>query len=61
MSVFKIVPTIQQYDWGKTGKKSKVAFLAASGSPGFKLEGQAPYAEVCITLGNIRIFDTLEL
>jgi len=53
MSVFKIVPTIQQYDWGKVGKKSKVAFLATSGLPGFKLEEQAPYAEVWITLGSI--------
>jgi len=61
MSVFKIVPTIQQYNWGKIGKKSKIAFLATSGLPGFKLEEQAPYAEVCITLGNIFPFDTLKL
>jgi len=47
MTVFKLVPTIQQYDWGKIGKKSKVACLAASGLPGFQLEEQAPYAEVC--------------
>ncbi|KAF5362294.1 hypothetical protein D9756_002049 [Leucocoprinus leucothites] len=46
MSVFKVVPTTQQYDWGKVGKNSKVALFAAAGLPGFKLEEKAPYAEL---------------
>jgi hypothetical protein len=48
MSVFKIIPTTQQYDWGKTGKNSKVAQLAAAAElPGFELDEKATYAEVC--------------
>lgn len=47
MSVFKIIPTTQKYDWGKVGKNSKVALFAAAGSPGFELDEKAPYAEVC--------------
>ncbi|KXN90326.1 Mannose-6-phosphate isomerase [Leucoagaricus sp. SymC.cos] len=46
MSVFKIVPTTQQYDWGKVGKNSKVAHFAAAGLPGFQLDEKAPYAEL---------------
>ncbi|KAF5316311.1 hypothetical protein D9619_006837 [Psilocybe cf. subviscida] len=47
MSVFKITPTTQQYDWGKTGKGSKVAeFAAASKVPGFSIDEHAPYAEL---------------
>ncbi|KAF8959579.1 mannose-6-phosphate isomerase [Flammula alnicola] len=46
-SVFKIVPTIQQYDWGKTGNTSKVAlFAAASQIPGFAIDSGSPYAEL---------------
>ena len=45
--VFKIVPTIQQYDWGRVGKESKVAqFAAASGVPEFTVDDAKPYAEV---------------
>lgn len=44
--VFKILPTTQQYDWGKIGSQSKVAQLAAASRiPGFTLEDK-PYAEV---------------
>lgn len=50
MSVFKITPTTQKYDWGKVGKNSKVALFAAAGSPGFELDEKAPYAEVCSLL-----------
>lgn len=48
MSLFKILPTTQQYDWGKVGKNSKVASLAAAGSPDFVLNEKAPYAEVLV-------------
>ncbi|KAI5992944.1 hypothetical protein EDD15DRAFT_2268557 [Pisolithus albus] len=44
--VFLIAPTIQQYDWGKLGKSSKVAQLANSALPGFALDESTPYAEV---------------
>lgn len=45
--VFKIVPTIQQYDWGRIGNESKVAqFAAASGVPEFTVDDAQPYAEV---------------
>jgi mannose-6-phosphate isomerase len=53
MSVLKIVPTTQQYDWGKVGKNSKVALFAAAGLPGFKLDEETPYAEVCSSSGSI--------
>ncbi|KAJ7027893.1 mannose-6-phosphate isomerase [Mycena alexandri] len=47
MSVFKIIPTAQQYDWGKIGTSSKVAqFASASKIPGFTLDESAPYAEL---------------
>ncbi|KAF7309751.1 Mannose-6-phosphate isomerase [Mycena indigotica] len=45
MSVFKILPTAQQYDWGKIGSSSKVAQFATR-IPGFKLDESAPYAEL---------------
>ncbi|KAJ7643311.1 mannose-6-phosphate isomerase [Mycena polygramma] len=45
--VFKIIPTAQQYDWGKIGSNSKVAqFASASKIPGFTLDESAPYAEL---------------
>lgn len=45
--VFKIIPTTQQYDWGKLGSSSKVAQLAdASATPGFQLDANKPYAEL---------------
>ncbi|KAJ7230548.1 mannose-6-phosphate isomerase [Mycena pura] len=45
--VFKIIPTTQQYDWGKIGSSSKVAqFASASKIPGFTLDESAPYAEL---------------
>ncbi|XP_006461582.1 hypothetical protein AGABI2DRAFT_222394 [Agaricus bisporus var. bisporus H97] len=47
MSVFKIIPTTQEYDWGKTGKNSKVAQLTtAAGLPGFELDEKTSYAEL---------------
>ncbi|KAL4265911.1 Mannose-6-phosphate isomerase [Pleurotus pulmonarius] len=41
--VFKIVPTTQQYDWGKIGRDSKVAQLAPSS---VSIDETAPYAEL---------------
>jgi hypothetical protein len=47
--VFKIVPTIQQYDWGKHGTDSKVAVFAQSaGLAGFHVDESKPYAEVSV-------------
>lgn len=49
-AVFKIIPTAQQYDWGKIGRDSKVAqFASASKLPGFSLDESGPYAEVCLS------------
>jgi mannose-6-phosphate isomerase len=45
--IFKIIPTTQQYDWGKTGSSSKVAqFASKSKVPNFTLDENTPYAEV---------------
>lgn len=45
--VFRIIPTIQNYDWGKKGNDSKVAeFAPGAGICGFTLNQSAPYAEV---------------
>ncbi|RDB27634.1 Mannose-6-phosphate isomerase [Hypsizygus marmoreus] len=45
--VFKIAPTIQQYDWGKPGSTAKVAqFASASKLPGFAIDESSPYAEL---------------
>ena len=41
MSVFKIAPTIQQYEWGKLGSSAKVAQLS-----GLHVDESRPYAEV---------------
>lgn len=52
--VFTIVPTTQQYDWGKRGLDSKVAQLARKAeTPGFDFDDSRPYAEVSITFGTI--------
>jgi mannose-6-phosphate isomerase len=49
MQVFKIVPTVQQYDWGKVGTSSKVAVYAQSaGISGFQVDESKPYAEVSV-------------
>ena len=48
MQVFKIIPTVQQYDWGKLGSSSKVAVYAQSaGLSDFRVDETKPYAEVC--------------
>ncbi|KAF8638759.1 hypothetical protein AX17_001975 [Amanita inopinata Kibby_2008] len=45
--VFKIIPTTQQYEWGRIGSASKVAQLAASSRlPGFSINDTKPYAEL---------------
>lgn len=50
VSVFPIIPTTQQYDWGKIGLNSKVAqFANASKVQSFTLDEKAPYAEVGIS------------
>ena len=45
MSVFKLIPGVQSYDWGKIGEDSVVAQYA-SVSSGFSLDQEKPYAEV---------------
>ena len=56
MQVFKIVPTVQQYDWGKLGTSSKVAVYARSaGIPDFHVNESKPYAEVRLYVMKSRI------
>ncbi|KAI0674230.1 mannos-6-phosphate isomerase [Trametes maxima] len=46
-AVFKLIPTTQQYDWGKVGLSSKVAqYASACKLPGFHLDENKPYAEL---------------
>ena len=53
MQVFKIVPTVQQYDWGKLGTSSKVAvFSQCAGIPDFHVDESKPYAEVRVYAKN---------
>ncbi|KAI9466559.1 mannose-6-phosphate isomerase, partial [Lactarius psammicola] len=45
--VFKITPTVQQYDWGKLGSSSKVSVFAKSaGLSNFSVDETKPYAEL---------------
>ncbi|KIY53400.1 mannose-6-phosphate isomerase [Fistulina hepatica ATCC 64428] len=46
--VFRIVPTIQKYDWGKVGRDSTVAKFFEAGDNGvpFSIEPNQPYAEL---------------
>ena len=47
--VFKILPTVNQYDWGKTGLSSKAAQLAqTSGLSNFSVNEKTPYSEVSL-------------
>ncbi|KAG6815310.1 hypothetical protein H0H87_003087 [Tephrocybe sp. NHM501043] len=47
--VFKLMPTMQQYDWGKPSSTAKVAqFTMASQLPGFIIDESAPYTELWI-------------
>lgn len=47
--IFKIVPTIQHYDWGKIGTSSKVAvFSQSSGASDARIDESKPYAEVSV-------------
>jgi hypothetical protein len=46
--VFRIIPTVQNYDWGKLGYSSKVVQLlgASSLQASFHFDKNSPYAEV---------------
>ena len=45
--VFRVIPTTQQYDWGKKGRDSIVAQLAqAYQAHGLEIVDGSPYAEV---------------
>ncbi|KAF9524392.1 RmlC-like cupin domain-containing protein [Crepidotus variabilis] len=47
LSVFKLIPTSQKYDWGKIGRTSSVALLSeASKVPDFSIDEKSPYAEL---------------
>jgi mannose-6-phosphate isomerase len=44
--VFKIVPGLQSYAWGKKGSSSLAAQLATTSIPDFTIDDEKPYAEV---------------
>lgn len=48
--VFKILPTTQKYDWGKTGLSSKVAQFISQPQFGVEIDEGSPYAEVFLLL-----------
>ena len=45
--VFKIVPGLQSYAWGKKGSSSLAAQLGSRSIPDLSIDDEKPYAEVC--------------
>jgi hypothetical protein len=48
--VFKIVPGLQSYAWGKKGSSSLAAQLGSRSIPDYEIDDEKPYAEVCLFL-----------
>jgi len=48
--VFKIVPGLQGYAWGKKGSSSLAAQLGSRSIPDYEIDDEEPYAEVCPSL-----------
>ena len=48
--VFQIVPTVQNYAWGKIGLNSKVAELISNAYPEIEIDKSKTYAEVIIII-----------
>jgi len=48
--VFKIVPGLQSYAWGKKGSSSLAAQLGSRSIPDLSIDDEKPYAEVCLLL-----------
>jgi len=48
--VFRIVPGLQSYAWGKTGSSSLAAQLGSRSIPDYEIDDEKPYAEVCLSL-----------
>ncbi|ODN99077.1 mannose-6-phosphate isomerase [Cryptococcus amylolentus CBS 6273] len=46
MSLFKIAPGVQSYDWGKKGSSSLAAQLGTTSIPDFKIDESKTYAEL---------------
>jgi hypothetical protein len=44
--VFKIIPGVQSYAWGKKGSSSLAAQLGERSIPDFSIDDEKPYAEV---------------
>jgi len=53
--VFKIVPGLQSYAWGKKGSSSLAAQLGSRSIPDFEIDDEKPYAEVCPCLLGSRV------
>ena len=49
-AVFKILPTTQKYDWGKSGLTSKVAQFISQPQFAVEIDEGSPYAEVFLLL-----------
>ena len=47
-AVFKILPTTQKYDWGKSGLSSKVAQFISQPQFAVEIDEGSPYAEVSL-------------
>jgi len=45
--VFKIIPGLQSYAWGKKGSSSLAAQLGSRSIPDLSIDDEKPYAEVC--------------
>jgi hypothetical protein len=48
--VFKIVPGLQSYAWGKKGSSSLAAQLGSRSIPDYEIDDEKPYAEVRLCL-----------
>jgi hypothetical protein len=48
-TVFKIVPGLQSYAWGKKGSSSLAAQLGSRSIPDYEIDDEKPYAEVCLS------------
>ncbi|XP_039960505.1 mannose-6-phosphate isomerase-like [Bactrocera tryoni] len=44
----ELIGLVYRFDWGKIGNDSLVAQLAALNNPGFKLQANLPYAQLCV-------------
>jgi hypothetical protein len=56
--VFKIIPGVQSYAWGKKGSSSLAAQLGERSIPDFSIDDEKPYAEVSSSSPTLQPFHT---